>query len=172
MREETKVLAIEAELKELIASLPHLPPEEKAKVLKDLPAREPMAKEALALAKADPKDPAAFDALLMAAQMGMPGSPEAAEARTIMVRDHVENPRLGMVVDSLAMAGAEGRGTCQAIVENPKVSRETSGHPSPVRSGVVGAVVTASLCRTASTGHDGRLRINDACPARHDGQIL
>ncbi len=100
-------------------------PEEKAKVLKDLPAREPMAKEALALAKADPKDPAAFDALLMAAQMGMPGSPETAEARTIMVRDHVENPRLGMVVDSLAMAGAEGRGTCQAIVENPKVSRET-----------------------------------------------
>lgn len=98
---------------------------EKAKVLKDLPPREPMAKAALALAKADPKDPAAFDALLMAAQMGMPGSAEATEAREIMVRDHVDNPRLATVVDSLAMAGAEGRSTCQALVDNPKVSRET-----------------------------------------------
>ena len=33
MREETEVLTIEAELEALIASLPHLPPEEKAKVL-------------------------------------------------------------------------------------------------------------------------------------------
>lgn len=99
--------------------------EEKAKVLKDLPPREPMAKAALALAKADPKDPAAFDALLMAAQMGMPGSPEAAEARSIMFRDHVENPRFGLVVESMAMAGAEGRKACQSIVDNPKVPRDT-----------------------------------------------
>ena len=39
MREETEVLTIEAELAALIASLPHLPPEEKAKVLKKLASR-------------------------------------------------------------------------------------------------------------------------------------
>ena len=39
MREETAVLTIEAELEALIASLPHLPPEEKAKVLKKLASR-------------------------------------------------------------------------------------------------------------------------------------
>jgi hypothetical protein len=39
MREETEVLTIEAELEALIASLPHLPPEEKAKVLKKLASR-------------------------------------------------------------------------------------------------------------------------------------
>lgn len=39
MREDTAVLTIEAELESLIASLPHLPPEEKAKVLKKLASR-------------------------------------------------------------------------------------------------------------------------------------
>lgn len=39
MREDTAVLTIEAELEALIASLPHLPPEEKAKVLKKLASR-------------------------------------------------------------------------------------------------------------------------------------
>ena len=39
MREETEVLTIEAELEALIASLPHLPPEEKAKVLQKLASR-------------------------------------------------------------------------------------------------------------------------------------
>jgi predicted phage terminase large subunit-like protein len=39
MREETQVLSIEAELEALIASLPHLPPEEKAKVLQKLASR-------------------------------------------------------------------------------------------------------------------------------------
>lgn len=100
-------------------------PEEKAKVLKDLPSRDPVAKAALAVAKEDPKDPAVFDALMMAAQMGSPGLPEADEARKIMVRDHVENPRFALVLDSMAMAGAEARATCQAVADNPKVSRET-----------------------------------------------
>ena len=39
MRNETEVLTIEAELEALIASLPHLPPEEKAKVLQKLASR-------------------------------------------------------------------------------------------------------------------------------------
>jgi predicted phage terminase large subunit-like protein len=39
MREDTAVLTIEAELEALIASLPHLPPEEKTKVLKKLASR-------------------------------------------------------------------------------------------------------------------------------------
>ncbi|WP_372827310.1 phage terminase large subunit [Polaromonas sp.] len=39
MREETEVLAIEQELESLIANLPNLPPEEKAKVLKKLASR-------------------------------------------------------------------------------------------------------------------------------------
>ena len=39
MRNETEVLTIEAELEALIVSLPHLPPEEKAKVLQKLASR-------------------------------------------------------------------------------------------------------------------------------------
>ena len=39
MRKETEVLTIEAELEALIQSLPHLPPEEKAKVLQKLASR-------------------------------------------------------------------------------------------------------------------------------------
>ncbi|MCY2947856.1 MAG: hypothetical protein NTZ71_06725, partial [Planctomycetota bacterium] len=41
----------------------------KARILKDMPSRAPLAARALAMAKNAPEDPSAFDALLMAAQM-------------------------------------------------------------------------------------------------------
>lgn len=100
--------------------------EEKTALIKSMPPRDPFAKDALALAKADPKDPAAFDALMMAVQMASPGSAIADEARSIMVRDHVENPKLGTMLDFIAMAaGSEGRAACQAIIDSPKAGRET-----------------------------------------------
>lgn len=97
----------------------------KAQILKELPSRTPIAMRALALAKEFPKDPAAFDALLMAAQMSTPGSDVASEARDILIKGHSGNPKIGQVIDALAMSGNEGRTLCKAIIDNPQVPRES-----------------------------------------------
>jgi len=97
----------------------------KARILKDMPSRTPLAARALALAKNAPDDPAAFDALLMAAQMSTPGSPEAMQSRDILIKRHSVNPKLGQVIDALALSGSEGRAMCQAIIDNTEVPRES-----------------------------------------------
>lgn len=99
--------------------------EDKAQILKTLPSRDPIAEKALALAKEDPKDPAAFDALMTAMRMGSPGSKVVTEAREILVLGHVDNPKFALVVDVLGNAGEEGRAICKSLVDNPKASRET-----------------------------------------------
>ncbi|NBU76591.1 MAG: hypothetical protein EBS30_15460, partial [Planctomycetes bacterium] len=97
----------------------------KARILKDMPSRTPLAARALAMAKNAPDDPAAFDALLMAAQMSTPGSPEAIQSRDMLIKGHSANPKLGQVIDALALSGSEGRAMCQAIIDNTEVPRES-----------------------------------------------
>jgi len=97
----------------------------KARILKDMPSRAPLAARALAMAKNAPDDPAAFDALLMAAQMSTPGSPEAMQSRDMLIKGHSANPKLGQVIDALALSGSEGRAMCQAIIDNAEVPRES-----------------------------------------------
>jgi thiol-disulfide isomerase/thioredoxin len=97
----------------------------KARILKDMPSRAPLAARALAMAKNAPEDPSAFDALLMAAQMSTPGSPEAIQSRDMLIKLHSANPKLGQVIDALALSGSEGRAMCQAIIDNTEVPRES-----------------------------------------------
>jgi tetratricopeptide (TPR) repeat protein len=56
----------------------------------------------LELAKKAPKDPAALDALIWIVQMG-PASKEASEATDILIKDHVQSPKMAQVCLSPGM---------------------------------------------------------------------
>lgn len=67
--------------------------EERQKIVQD---KFPKFVGFLELAKKAPKDPAALDALIWIVQMG-PTSKEAGEATDILIKDHIQSPRMAQV---------------------------------------------------------------------------
>ena len=71
--------------------------EDKEKLMGSYPDREAYAAVLLEIAEKDPKDPAAFDALLWAAShaRAAPTDPVFVKARDALARDHLADPRIG-----------------------------------------------------------------------------
>lgn len=74
---------------------------DRRKALSGKPSPREFAERFLALAKAEPKAPAAFDALNWVLTYSANG-PEADEALVLLARDHVDGKRLGPVLQRLA----------------------------------------------------------------------
>lgn len=82
------------------------------------PKPQKYAAKFLELAKKSPTEPAAFDALSWLC-INVPGTPEGKEATEIVLKDHIKNEKLGMVIPRLG-TGPDGEKTLRRIIaESP-----------------------------------------------------
>jgi Asp-tRNA(Asn)/Glu-tRNA(Gln) amidotransferase C subunit len=95
-------------------------PADKQKVLReDRPKPQSYTGRMMKLAAENPKDPAAFDALLWVVTQGG-GTADANKATQILTKDYVADPRIGPLVPALASSGPSGERALRELLEkNP-----------------------------------------------------
>jgi hypothetical protein len=125
------------------------------KVLKEKrPKPEQLVGKFLALAKQSPKDPVAFDALSWIVRFGGVRPKEVGEATQLLLRDHVTNPQMAPVCQSLANSNSPAADKLLRAVLDKNPDHEAQGTAC--------YVLAARLLRQATTGG----RVKPSAPAK------
>lgn len=114
--------------------------------------RPKLAAKALALAKENPKDDVAYDALVYVNSMSF-GTPLQAEAKKLIIENHLTNPK---IEDSLVMLARSGRGYDDALLK-----KVFDTNPSKAVKATVAYVLAQSI---KSQAEGSKIKDDDILP--------